>query len=756
MKKIIFAFFLGTFLIVSSCFPVKAETSFLSENSEIVQEEKVSNNTEQDNIESINQEKENVESINTNNQEEINTSKEEKQEEVNISKKEENQNNTIEIAEKENTSTENQNNISEVKEEVNQDSEIKNDQNNIIEKEEINNSNEVKEENQDNVIEEKNIQTEEIKDNITETTVIEESNNNEIINESAETKETNTSSDFLETITNEDGSRVITYEEVISNIKEEEVETVVQDKTTEQEEIKESVENQDGTYNYNITVNEEQKITEVIVPAEQKEDAESLAADLGGEVLTEEQIIIQETSETFNSLEEAQNFITNIEDNHTIIESTITVTPEQIISGVTVEQIEENGYHCIRNEDGSYDIIVTGGLEQITIDLAYLSAVLEPGDSVSAEIHIKNESGDEYEIESYNKEVEGPFRYIRTVNYNESMGEAVGTLMGGAYTYYIPNDIVKMHGKTHLATPSDEVVKWYNEKNNTRLSYSEIRSIITDDILLEYYNEVLNKEYDSLYEAWVDNFNDRLWQTKYNGQKGEEFFETLEWENNEFSFVVNAGVDGPGTDNMYQNSVWGYIEQIVLKVVNTIIPATYEASVTYEDVEYQYSVKYNEIEKDYVIEIKGEGNIPPVEIIIPPSEKEDLPIEIVVPPKKEPTPSIPESNPPEEKPILPSIPKKEERTHYHSSETSQPIIIIEDNIIPLTNEPTIIETSEENIEESIVLGASRQVILDSEQEVLGVKRLPQTGNVSFYFIIIFFISGTISIIIGFSLLLEKS
>lgn len=739
MKKNIFAFFLGTLLIVSSCFPVKAETSFLSENSEIVQEENVSNNAEQDNTESINQKKENVES---NNQEEINIS--EKEEEVNTSK-EENQNNTIEIIEKENTSTENQNNILEVKEEINQD--------NIIEKEEINISNETKEENQNDVIEEKNIQTEEIKDNITETTIIEESNNNENIIESVET---NTSSDFLETINNEDGSRVITYEEVISNIKEEEVETVVQDKTIEQEEIKESIEDQNGTYNYNIAVNEEQKITEVIVPAEQKEDAESLAADLGGEVLTEEQIIIQETSETFNSLEEAQNFITNIEDNHTIIESTITVTPEQIISGVTVEQIEENGYHCIRNEDGSYDIIVTGGLEQITIDLAYLSAILEPGDSVSAEIHIKNESGDEYEIESYNKEVEGPFRYIRTVNYNESMGEAVGTLMGGAYTYYIPNDIVKMHGKTHLATPSDEVVKWYNEKNNTRLSYSEIRSIITDDILLEYYNEVLNKEYDSLYEAWVDNFNDRLWQTKYNGQKGEEFFETLEWENNEFSFVVNAGVDGPGTDNMYQNSVWGYIEQIILKVVDTIIPATYEASVTYEDVEYQYSVKYNEIEKDYVIEIKGEGNIPPVEIIIPPSEKEDPPIEIVVPPKKEPTPSIPELNPPEEKPILPSIPKKEERIHYHSSETSQPIIIIEDNIIPLANEPTIIETSEENIEEPIVLGASRQVILDSEQEVLGVKRLPQTGTVSFYFIIIFFISGIISIITGVSLLLEEN
>lgn len=608
MKKSKFAFVLGTFLIVSSCFPVKAEIPISSNDTEIVNDDNsIISDNEQDNTISDN-ESNNVENVNQ---------EEEKTESV-----------------------------------------------------EINNSNVV------------------------------ESNPLEIVN-------------------NDDGSQTITYEEVISNVEEENVETIIEDKITEQEEIKESVESQEGTYNYNINVNEEQNVIEVIVPVEEKEVAESVAAEHEGEVITEEHITVQETSETFNSLEEAQNFVSNIEDNHTIIESTITITPEQIISGITVEQIEENGYHCIENEDGSFDIIVTGGLEEITIDLAYLSEVLEPGDSISAEFHIKNESGDEYTIESYNKEVEGPFRYIRTTRYDESMGEAVGTLMDGAYTYYIPNSIVNMHGQMHLATPADEVVKWYNEKNNTQLSYREIQNTITDDLLLEYYNEILNKEYDSLYEAWVDNFNERLWTTEYNGQDGNEFFKNLEWENDEFSFVMTANVDGPGTDNMYQNSVWGYIEQIILKVVDTIIPASYEASVVYEDVEYKYSVKYDEIEKNYTIEIKGEGNIPSVEVVIP-----DEPI---------PNPT-------------PSTPKREERTYSSKSEqTITPTVIIEDNLVPLAEEPA-------------VLGVSREVPVDSEPRVLGAHRdteLPQTGNSLIYFIFLFFVSGIILIFTGFRLSREN-
>ena len=637
MNKPKLAFFLGTMLVVSSCFPVKAETSFLSDNSEIVNEQTISD-IKQDDTENVNQGKEN---------EEI--------------------------------------------------------------KEESNNSNQ--EETEQNITKETNIEENNIKEQ--KSIEIENQNEEKNINELTETE-----SDSLEIIDNNDGSQTITYEETISNVKEEDVENIINDKTIEQEEIKESIENQNGTYDYNINVNEEQNIVEVIIPAEQKEEAESLATELEGEVITEENIIIQEVSETFDSLEKAQDFITNIEDNYTVIESTITVSPEQIISGITVEQIEENGYHCIQNKDGSYDIIITGGLEQITIDLAYLSEVLEPGDSVSAEIHIKNESGDEYEIESYNKETEGPFRYIRTVSYDESMGEAIGTLMGGAYTYYIPNDIVKMHGKMHLATPSDEVVKWYNEKNNTRLSYGEIRNIITDDLLLEYYNETLNKEYNSLYEAWVDNFNNRLWQTEYNGQKGEKFFKELEWKDDEISFVMTAGVDGAGTDNMYQNAVWGYIEQIVLRVVDTIIPASYEASITYEDVEYEYSVKYNEVEKNYTVEIKGEGSIPSVEVIIPEPE----PNPEIIPEPKEPE-TIPEV-----------IPFSEPEKVYHSevkgssrSEKSKSsIVIIEDELVPLANEPAVLGASRDL--EPAVLGVSRGKLSNPNQTQKAINKSPQTGD----------------------------
>jgi len=335
------------------------------------------------------------------------------------------------------------------------------------------------------------------------------------------------------------------------------------------------------------------------------------------------------------------------------------------------------------------------------------------------------------------------------------MGEAVGTLMNGAYTYYIPNDIVNMHGQMHLATPADEVVKWYNEKNNTQLSYREIQNTITDDLLLEYYNEVLNKEYTSLYDAWVDNFNSRLWETKYNGQDGEEFFKTLEWNNNELSFIATATVDGPGTDNMYQNSVWGYIEQIVLKVVDTIIPASYEASVVYEDTEYSYSVKYDEVEKTYAIEIKGEGNIPAVEVIIPEPTPEPEPEEPTPTPEPKPEEPAPEPIPeeviptpiPEEKPeeVIPTSPEpKEEKSSESSSHTDRiytsekrEVTIIEEELVPLSAEPE-------------VLGVSRPM-LNSQPEVLGVNRLPQTGNSSFYYILLFIITGLTSIVIGLHL-----
>lgn len=725
MNKSKLAFFLGTMLIVSSCFPVKAETSFLSDNSEIVNEQTISD-IKQDDTENINQEKEEIKKESDNNQEETN----------------------IEIKEESN------NNQEEINIENNQEIEIK--ETNIEEEGSIEENNIEKQES----IETENTKSIETNNLNKEQDIVEIENQNEEknISELTETEE-NISSDSLEIVDNNDGSQTITYEETISDVKEEDVENIVNDKTIEQKEIKESIENQNGTYDYNINVNEEQNIIEVIISAEQKEEAESLAIELEGEVVTEENIIVQEVSETFDSLEKAQDFITNIENNYTVIESTITVSPEQIISGVTVEQIEENGYHCIQNEDGSYDIIITGGLEQITIDLAYLSEVLEPGDSVSAEIHIKNESGDEYEIESYNKETEGPFRYIRTVSYDESMGEAIGTLMDGAYTYYIPNDIVKMHGKMHLATPSDEVVKWYNEKNNTRLSYGEIRNIITDDLLLEYYNETLNKEYDSLYEAWVDNFNNRLWQTEYNGQKGEEFFKELEWKDDEISFVMTAGVDGAGTDNMYQNTVWGYIEQIVLKVVDTIIPASYEASVTYEDVEYEYSVKYNEIEKNYTVEIKGEGNIPSVEVIIP--EPEPNP-EIIPEPKEEPKPEEPEIVPeiipisePEKKIEPEIIPISEPEKVYHSevksssrsekSKSKSSIVIIEDELVSLANESTVLGASRDF--EPAVLGVSRGKLSNPNQKA--INKSPQTGDSSMPWIFSILFSSILLVIIKF-------
>lgn len=515
------------------------------------------------------------------------------------------------------------------------------------------------------------------------------------------------------TVVNDDSSVTIHYEETIHNVDPDDLNDVVTSKTEEQEQKKEEIENQDGQYDYTITTTEEIIYTPITVPANNYEKAEEIASEHDGKILTEETIVETTVSETFDNLEAAQAYIDEIGKEHTIVEAVINVTPEQIISGVTAQQIEENGYHVVETENG-YDIIITGGLEEISIDLAGLSAVLEPGDSISATFNIINESGDKYEIKEYSKVTEGPYRYIRTTSFNEEMGLAVGTLMDGAYTYYIPNDFVKLHGRSNLATPADEVVKWYNKKNDTTLSYSQIRNVINDDLLLEYYNEILGKEYESLYDAWVENFNSRLWKTTYNGVDGQVFFSTIDFDKDAITYNFKATIDGPATDNMYQSTVWGYIENLVLKVVDTIIPASYEAVVTYEDKEYTYSVEYNEEDSSYTIEIVGDGFIPSVEIVIPPEEEEIQPIEEPDIPSKE-----DEDVEPEIIPTKPEIIPTEQEEDPIVKPTKEETEEISDEPIPQTNSP-----------QPIVLGVSRPRVDTEEQGiVLGASRQPpKTGH----------------------------
>ena len=540
---------------------------------------------------------------------------------------------------------------------------------------------------------------------------------------SANAYELASSSNATEIITvNEDSSIDIHYEEKINDVKSEELDNVVDTKTKEQEQKKEDIESENGYYNYSIDSEEVINHTEITVPVEDYKKAEELAAERNGEIITKETVVETTVSEVFDSLEAAQAYIDEIGEKHTIIEAVINVTPEQIISGLTAQQVEENGYHVVETENG-FDIIITGGLEEINIDLAGLSAILEPGDSISATFNIINESGDKYEIKEYSKSAEGPYRYIRTSSFKEEMGIPAGTLLDGIYTYYIPNDVVKLHGKSHLATPADEVVKWYNKKNNTSLSYSEIRNTINDDLLLEYYNEILGKEYDSLYEAWVENFNSRLWTTTYNELDGEQFFSTIDFDSDVITFDFKATIDGPATDNMYQSTVWGYIENIVLKIVDTIIPASYESVVTYQDKEYSYSVTYDEEESSYTIEIVGDGYIPSVEVTVPTEEEKTPEIEPVTPPVEKEEDPIEENVTPEIEVPKKSSPETETET------TKVPVVEIDDTPVPQASAP-----------QPMVLGASRP----KEGAVLGVSRpySPQTGDfsVDYYYIILMIVS----------------
>ena len=553
------------------------------------------------------------------------------------------------------------------------------------------------------------------------------------------------SNENIEITTNEDSSVNIIYSETISDI---ETETgtieIVEEKTIEQEEIKREIEEQNGTYEYTVETEKNVTTEKKTIDAESKEEAESKAADLNGEVITTETTVEKTAEQSFDTLEAAQGFIESIEETNTVIEATITVTEEQIESGLTAQLVDEKGYHMEDNGDGTYSIIITGGLEEITIDFAGFNEVWEPGDSITTSFRIINESGDEYEVVNYRREAEGPFRFIRTARYDESLGEKVGELNGGAYTYYKPNVVTKINGTSYVVGPYDEVTKWYNKKYNTNIRW-DAEKYIDDSVLLEYYNEVLDAHYDNIYDAWYANFNERLWKNSYNGVSGEEFFNNIDLTTDTpVDVTFHASIDGPGTDNVYMNTVWGFFEDLVIRIVDKIIPASYTAKVEYEDTEYSYSVEYDEIKESYTVNIEGQGSIPAAEVII-----HEKPADPAAPRKSSDSETTDRPEDPKEenpvryeaaveiKPVRKAAAEhgSSERTEY-SADSVKENVIIYDNPIPMASgnetESAVLGVSrsaEQTMEEPAVLGVSRAAGNDkNEAEVLGAARLPQTGQ----------------------------
>lgn len=425
------------------------------------------------------------------------------------------------------------------------------------------------------------------------------------------------------TVDDSDKSNITSHGEFTADSKEN-VEEYKTEITENQEQLKSEIEAEGGTFEYEISVDDKSYSTPKTEEAENKDAAEARAEELGGTVKEEKKTgDTQEESKNFTTEDAAMEYVNSLLENENIenVNYEITLNPETVVPGTpTANLIEENGYHKVFNKDGSITIVVTGGLEEITITLEELSETLQPGDKISQKITFVNESGDKYEIESYTKASDGPYKYVKTNQWKDSLGTVVGTLCNGAYTYFIPADYNTLKGGASVGA-GEEVFKWYCKNNNkdpyrlTGRERNEIAAEIAKDngaLLLKYYNEVLNPEedYADLYEAWVANFRDRLWTTTFDGVSGDEYFKNFVLEDENVTVTWVGEISGPGTDNYYQCSVWGIEDEIILKIADEIIPASYTAEITYNDVTYKYTVEYDETTEVYDITVDGHGSIP--------------------------------------------------------------------------------------------------------------------------------------------------
>ena len=544
-------------------------------------------------------------------------------------------------------------------------------------------------------------------------------------------------------ITETENEEVIEYHEEITDIPtEEEKDKIVEEKTQEQEEIKQDIADQDGTYDYTITVETITLEKEVSEEVESAETAEELAEEVNGTVETE---IVNSTEgsttvvvETEEKVEEAVEEIAAAAPSN--VEREIVSVETEEVSGVSAEQVDEKGYHIDENEDGSFTIVVTGGLDEIEIDFAWFSSIqlMYPGDEINASFTLVNESGDKYEITGYEKKTDGPYRYSTTASFNEEWGTPVTTFTDGRgreCTAYIPNEILKINGRDIDRGTLEIMYKNYADK--TMRERREIAANLTEDDMLNYYNEQMGTDYENAFEAWQANLNDRLWTTTYtkDGEEeayGEDFWTSVDLTTNApVNFTMKASLDGLGTDNLYQMTVWEFVELLKLKAIPNVA-----VTVDYIDNEIKYIVNYTVEETKYTVEIDGNGVIPkkvepvptpapaptpepkPEPQITPTPIKPITPIPVVEPVKPEPIHPIPHINP---DPIVPPERPNEEEERPNNLEPEE-TIYIEEEVVPLidTIPPTETPSNE-------VLGVTRALITQGKQ-VLGAARKAETGD----------------------------
>ena len=380
----------------------------------------------------------------------------------------------------------------------------------------------------------------------------------------------------------------------------------------------------------------------------------------GGEVnTTQVETVKQENDKIFKSADEAEEYADNlVAENENIISAEVVNVTE--VSGVTATQtdfegysIDENGikvesedshsgYHVERSYDDegkeldSYRIVITGGVEEIQIDFAWITQqyLVTPGDTVVATFSIVNESGDDYEIVDYKQYFEGMARYS-SISYYEAhrdeLGEELYTLEEYNIVVYKPKDLLSINGRKqyqnqYLLSTSAAANYYYPDERDEngkiivshykdRQKWASENLPYSQEDLIAFYNEATGKEHEDAYEAWVDFFSQYGWKTTFgqNGatsESGSDFFNNeqldLSADAEETSFSMKAEFDGPLMDNLYQMTVINtFYEILTIKALTKV-----SASVQYTELQNKYSVSYNEESKSYVVTVNGSGEIP--------------------------------------------------------------------------------------------------------------------------------------------------
>lgn len=323
----------------------------------------------------------------------------------------------------------------------------------------------------------------------------------------------------------------------------------------------------------------------------------------GQSVFAEE--ITNDTSEitkTFNTEKEALEWIDSFDKSVYEVKSNIKTST---VSGVTADidpskDPDKNGYEIVYDsETGTTVIRITGGLENISVELPYADAEYEPGDQEKFNFEIINESGDQYDnngvqyIDSGLGFKEGasmestiahlsPFA-SKTYNFIRAkygLDQYDKFNQSNQYNYYrqqITMDLIpegttvidvtsapKFNEETYNAGPyyhdttKDEYYLIEREEN------PKWRGHINADNVLEYYNSRLGTAYTDLMTAWNEFFYTYCFKVSYSTP-----LESINLPKNaSVPFTVIQSLDGPETDNMYEETVWNRTDVIKFNCPN--------------------------------------------------------------------------------------------------------------------------------------------------------------------------------------------